>query len=144
MADEYAFQVYTTPQEVLRRAREQIARNHEQQQKALEGHAVPEAVIHGCDTTLSHLGLLSLPSELVDVIKDEVSRLALDHNRLPSLGGLSVRLHECTRLRYLVLRNNKLREFPTAVRTCISSEDATSPRLTVRRSFRCSLWSILT
>jgi len=115
MADGQVYDAAATDDEVLRKAREQIARNHEQQQTALGGQAVPDAVMHGCDTTLSHMGLTKLPSELIDVIKNETSRLALDHNRLPSLSGLSQRLHECTNLRYLVLRNNKLREFPREV-----------------------------
>lgn len=40
-------------------------------------------------------------------------RLALSHNQLSSL---PVRLSECTSLRYLNIRANKIREFPLSVR----------------------------
>lgn len=115
-SESHAFTAPATDQDVLRISRDQIARNREQHQQAFEGQTVPEEFIQPCDTTLSHMGLTSLPAELVDVIKNDTSRLALDHNRLPSLSGISLRLNECTKLRYLVLRNNKIREFPREVR----------------------------
>lgn len=100
---------------VLHKARDDIARFEELRQRALEGHQVPDVVNQGCDITLSHMGLTSLPPELIDIVKSEMSRLALDHNRLTTLSGLSARLGDCSRLRYLVMRNNQLREFPLPV-----------------------------
>jgi len=117
MADEYALQAAVSDEYLLRKAHDQIGRNREQRQRALEGHAIPDALInYTCDVTLSHQGLARLPEELVDVVKNDVTRLALDHNRLTGLSGLGPRITQCVRLRYLVLRNNKLKEFPMAVR----------------------------
>lgn len=100
---------------VLAKAREEVLRWHESNIRALDGAVVPESVRPGCDVTLSHMALSALPAELIDIIKDDVARLALDNNRLSGLSGLSLRLPECLRLRYLVMRNNQLREFPQAV-----------------------------
>jgi len=117
MADEYPVHAPVSDDYLLRRARDQIGRNREQRQRALEGHAIPDAVInYTCDVTLSHQGLARLPAELIDVVRNDVTRLALDHNRLTGLSGLGPRITECTKLRYLVLRNNKLKQFPVAVR----------------------------
>jgi len=117
MADEYALQAPVSDEYLLRKARDQIGRNREQRQRALEGYAIPDALtIYTCDVTLSHQGLARLPAELIDVVKNDVTRLALDHNRLTGLSGLGPRISQCLKLRYLVLRNNKLKEFPMAVR----------------------------
>jgi len=117
MADEYALQAPVSDEYLLRKAHDQIGRNREQRQRALEGHAIPDALInYTCDVTLSHQGLARLPAELIDVVRNDVTRLALDHNRLTGLSGLGPRITQCVKLRYLVLRNNKLREFPMAVR----------------------------
>lgn len=115
MADGAALFGPQSDSEVLAKAREEIAKYHDLNHRALDGVAVPESVRPGCDVTLSHMGLTTLPAELIDIVKNDVARLALDNNRLPSLSGLSPRFHECSRLRYLVMRNNQMREFPQAV-----------------------------
>lgn len=102
-------------EDVLQTARNEILRFHQLRNHALEGYAVPDAINAGCSIELGSRGLTSLPEELIDVIRNEAERLALDRNRLTSLSGLGPRFGECTRLRYLVLRNNHLREFPKAI-----------------------------
>lgn len=54
----------------------------------------------------------SIPLEAIELIKDEVERLALAHNQLTSLQDGFSGLH---RMRYLNLRANLLGEFPAVV-----------------------------
>jgi len=117
MADDAALSV--VDQGVLDTAAIEIQRYRELSKRAHAGFDVPEAIKGGCSIELGHRGLVRLPPELIDVIKDDADRLALDRNRLTSLSGLSVRFAECTRLRYLVMRNNSLREFPLTVRLVV-------------------------
>ena len=100
-----------TVEEVLTVARNQIAESHQ----VLDGVKVPEKIKQECSIDLAHKGLSSLPEELIDIIKDEASRLALNHNHLSGLSAIGMRFSECTRLRYLVLRQNELRVFPEPV-----------------------------
>lgn len=102
-------------EDLVKTARNEIHRFHQLRNHALEGYAVPDSVTAGCSIELGSRALSSLPEELIDVIKNEADRLALDSNKLTSLSGLGPRFAECTRLRYLVLRNNSLREFPRAI-----------------------------
>jgi len=104
-----------TDQEVLAAAASEIQRFKELSQRAHAGHDVPESIKGGCSIELGHRGLTTLPPELVDLIKDDADRLALDRNRLTGLSGLAPRFAQCTRLRYLVMRNNSLRDFPLSV-----------------------------
>lgn len=63
----------------------------------------------------SRKDLESLPAELVDVIGQHADRLALGWNKLTGLSTLGPRLAEFTNLRYLVMRNNLLEDFPQPV-----------------------------
>jgi len=110
--------VSATDQEVIAAATSEVQRFKELRQRAHAGYDVPESVKGGCSIELGHRGLTTLPPELIDLIKDDADRLALDRNRLTGLSGLAPRFAECTRLRYLVMRNNCLREFPLSVRYC--------------------------
>lgn len=103
-------------QGVLETSRSEIQRYKELSARAHAGYDVPESIKGGCSIELGHRGLTRLPAELIDVIKDDADRLALDRNRLTGLSGLGPRFAECTRLRYLVMRNNSLRDFPLPVR----------------------------
>lgn len=71
--------------------------------------------LHNCDINLSRRNLRELGEELIDEMKDVVTRLALHRNHLTGLSGLGPRIQECTMLKYLVLRNNDIREFPRDV-----------------------------
>jgi hypothetical protein len=66
----------------------------------------------GITIDLGHRNIVRLPDEVIDVIRAEIERLALSHNLLSTL---PLRLTECTRLRYLNVRFNSLREFPEAI-----------------------------
>lgn len=116
MADDHP--LLATDQEVLATAASEVQRFKELSHRAHAGYDVPESIKGGCSIELGHRGLTRLPSELINIIKDDADRLALDRNRLTSLSGLAPRFAECTRLRYLVMRNNSLREFPSSVRLC--------------------------
>ena len=63
----------------------------------------------------SRRDLETLPVELVDVIGQHAERLALGWNRLTDLSTFGVRFGEFTSLKYLVMRNNLLHEFPEPV-----------------------------
>ncbi|EEB05311.1 leucine-rich repeat protein Sog2 [Schizosaccharomyces japonicus yFS275] len=58
---------------------------------------------------LSHLRLFELPYEQVERVKSRIARLALGHN---SISHLSSHMTDFTRLRYLNIRSNHIREFP--------------------------------
>lgn len=68
------------------------------------------------DMDLGSKQISDLPEELIDIIKTDVTRLNLGRNHLTGLSGLSSRIHECTNLKYLVLKRNKIKEFPRPVR----------------------------
>lgn len=108
-------------EELLQSARQQLANSRNQPEAAapdVDGSPpAPAHVVH-FDVDLSNRGISELPEELIDVIKDEVNRLALRRNHLTGLSGLSPRISECTNLKYLVLKRNKIREFPPAVGHC--------------------------
>ncbi|EPY51115.1 leucine-rich repeat protein Sog2 [Schizosaccharomyces cryophilus OY26] len=58
---------------------------------------------------LSHLNLREIPYTQLEKIQDRISRLALGHNLLRSIGPEILKF---TRLRYLNIRANAFREFP--------------------------------
>ncbi|TDZ68019.1 Leucine-rich repeat-containing protein sog2 [Colletotrichum trifolii] len=82
---------------------------HENESQAAEASAVSNELKPGVTIDLSRKGIQRLPDEVVDIIKNELERLALSHNQVNSFPA---RFSECTSLRYLNVRNNQIREFP--------------------------------
>ncbi|KAI1493114.1 RAM signaling pathway protein [Biscogniauxia mediterranea] len=80
--------------------------------QAAEASGVSNELRPGVTIDLSRMSIQSLPDEVVDIIKNELERLALSHNKLTSFPA---RFAECTSLRYLNVRNNQIREFPLAL-----------------------------
>lgn len=74
----------------------------------------------GVTVDLCHKKIIILPEEVIDIIKDEIERLAISHN---ALSGFSAKLAECKRLRYLNGRYNNLREIPSPVSIQDMKED---------------------
>lgn len=66
----------------------------------------------GITIDLSHKNIGVFPEEVVDIIKRELERLALSHNKITTF---PTRLAECQLLRYINIRNNAMREFPIAI-----------------------------
>ncbi|KAI0181292.1 RAM signaling pathway protein-domain-containing protein [Hypoxylon sp. FL1284] len=84
----------------------------ENETQAAEASGVSTQLKPGVTIDLSRRNIQILPDEVVDIIKNELERLALSHNRLSSL---PTRFSECTHLRYLNLRSNLLKEFPSSL-----------------------------
>lgn len=84
----------------------------ETQNQAAEASGVSNELKPGLTIDLSRKNIVKLPEEVVDIIKNELERLALSHNGLQSFPP---RFSECTSLRYLNVRNNKIKEFPLPV-----------------------------
>jgi hypothetical protein len=81
----------------------------------------------GLTLDLSHKGIQEIPEEVIDTINrveryyavqyheykaDYFARLALSHNQINTLPS---RFSECSSLRYLNIRNNRIRKFPLVV-----------------------------
>ncbi|KAM0330721.1 hypothetical protein ACHAQA_003673 [Verticillium albo-atrum] len=92
---------------LAREAMQKALRENESQ--AAEASAVSNDLKPGVTIDLSRKGIQKLPEEVVDIIKNELERLALSHNQVASFPS---RFAECTSLRYLNVRNNQIREFP--------------------------------
>ncbi|KAF2840745.1 hypothetical protein M501DRAFT_930430 [Patellaria atrata CBS 101060] len=73
----------------------------------------------GITIDLGHRYIKKLPDEVIDIIKDEIERLALSHN---SITSFPLKIGECTRLRYLNVRYNFFREFPKEILALTSLE----------------------
>ncbi|KAK3314629.1 RAM signaling pathway protein-domain-containing protein [Apodospora peruviana] len=101
-----------TSNQVLALAREAMRAAHENEAKAAEASGVSDTLKPGLTIDLSRRKIQKLPDEIVDVIKDELERLALSHNFLESFPA---RFAECTSLRYLNVRQNRIKEFPMAL-----------------------------
>lgn len=90
-----------------------IALVKEAMDNALEQHRTQAGeasdLVTGVTIDLSRKNIQKLPDEIVDIIKNELERLALSHN---SLSTFPLRFSECTSLRYLNVRYNQIREFP--------------------------------
>ncbi|KAL2755474.1 hypothetical protein ACRALDRAFT_2058911 [Sodiomyces alcalophilus JCM 7366] len=99
-------QVIASAREAMKRALE------ETETQAAEASAVSTELKPGVTIDLSRKGIQTLPEEVVDIIKNELERLALSHNQISSF---PMRFAECTSLRYLNVRNNQFREFPLAL-----------------------------
>ncbi|KAK4242212.1 RAM signaling pathway protein-domain-containing protein [Achaetomium macrosporum] len=101
-----------SPNQVLALAREAMRTAHENEAKAAEASGVSNTLKPGLTIDLSRKKIQTLPEEIVDIIKDELERLALSHNYLQTLPA---RFSECTSLRYLNVRQNRIKEFPLAL-----------------------------
>ncbi|KAI1343907.1 RAM signaling pathway protein [Xylariaceae sp. FL0016] len=80
--------------------------------QAAEASGVSTDLKPGVTIDLSRMNIQTLPEEVVDIIKDQLERLALSHNKLSSFPSS---FSECTSLRYLNVRNNHIREFPLSL-----------------------------
>ncbi|KAK3986646.1 RAM signaling pathway protein-domain-containing protein [Cladorrhinum sp. PSN332] len=98
--------------QVLALAREAMRAAHENEAKAAVASGVNDTLKSGLTVDLSRKRIQKLPEEIVDIIKDELERLALSHNKLESFPA---RFSECTSLRYLNVRQNRIKEFPLAL-----------------------------
>ncbi|KAK4148432.1 RAM signaling pathway protein-domain-containing protein [Chaetomidium leptoderma] len=98
-----------SPNQVLALAREAMLTAHENEAKPPEASGVSNTLKPGLTIDLSRKRIQTLPEEVVDIIKDELERLALSHNYLQTFPA---RLSECTSLRYLNVRQNRIKEFP--------------------------------
>ncbi|KAH6851127.1 RAM signaling pathway protein-domain-containing protein [Chaetomium sp. MPI-CAGE-AT-0009] len=87
-----------SPNQVLAVAREAMRAAHENEAKAAEASGVSNTLKPGLTIDLSRKKIQMLPEEIVDVIKDELERFS-----------------ECTSLRYLNVRQNRIKEFPLAL-----------------------------
>ncbi|KAL2116457.1 hypothetical protein VTJ04DRAFT_8625 [Mycothermus thermophilus] len=101
-----------SPSQVLALAREAMRAAHENEAKAAEASGVGNTLKPGLTIDLSRKKIQTLPEEIVDIIKDELERLALSHNYLQTFPA---RFAECTSLRYLNVRQNRIKEFPLAL-----------------------------
>ncbi|KXX82287.1 Leucine-rich repeat-containing protein sog2 [Madurella mycetomatis] len=103
----------TSPGQVLALAREAMRAARENEAKAAEASGVSNTLKtglgYGLTIDLSRKRIQKLPEEIVEIIKDELERLALSHN---SLQTFPARISECTSLRYINVRQNKFKEFP--------------------------------
>ncbi|KAI1825429.1 RAM signaling pathway protein [Xylaria intraflava] len=84
----------------------------ENEHRVAETSGVSNELKPGVTIDLSQHKIQHLPEEVVDIIKNELERLALSHNRLTSFPA---RFSECTTLRYLNVRYNHIQEFPLAL-----------------------------
>ncbi|KAI2775833.1 RAM signaling pathway protein-domain-containing protein [Daldinia loculata] len=84
----------------------------ENETQAAEASGVSTELKPGVTIDLSRRNIQALPDEVVDIIKNELERLALSHNKLSTLPA---RFSECTHLRYLNLRANQIKEFPLSL-----------------------------
>ncbi|GAP83704.2 putative RAM signaling pathway protein [Rosellinia necatrix] len=99
--------------QVINLARERMtAALRDNESQAAEASTVSNDLKPGVTIDLSRLNIQNLPDEVVDIIKNELERLALSHNKLTSF---PVRFSECTSLRYLNVRNNRIERFPLAL-----------------------------
>ncbi|KAK0706955.1 RAM signaling pathway protein [Lasiosphaeria miniovina] len=98
--------------QVIALAREAMKVAHDNEAKAAEASGVSNSLKPGLTIDLSRKKILKLPDEIVDVIKDELERLALSHNYLQTF---PTRFAECTSIRYLNVRQNRIKEFPLAL-----------------------------
>ncbi|KAI0025618.1 RAM signaling pathway protein [Xylariomycetidae sp. FL0641] len=99
-----------SPAQVVALAKEKMeSALMDNESQAAEASGVSNELKPGVTIDLSRKNIQSLPEEVVDIIKNELERLALSHNKLTSFPA---RFSECTSLRYLNVRNNYIREFP--------------------------------
>lgn len=98
------------PSQVIALARDAMRKAlDENETQAAEASGVSSDLKPGVTVNLSHKNIQKLPDEVVDIIKDQLERLALSHNKLTAFPA---RFSECTSLRYLNVRNNRITDFP--------------------------------
>ncbi|KFA74642.1 hypothetical protein S40288_03203 [Stachybotrys chartarum IBT 40288] len=95
--------------QVISLAREAMRQALESENQAADSSTIGTGLKTGVTIDLSRKNIQKLPEEVVDIVKNELERLALSHNQLTSLPA---RFSECTSLRYLNIRGNQLKEFP--------------------------------
>ncbi|KAF2399051.1 hypothetical protein EJ06DRAFT_68924 [Trichodelitschia bisporula] len=105
--------------DVISLAREAFEASRKVLRQAGDGSASSEMQQPGITVDLGHKNIARLPDEVIDIIKDEIERLAIAHNMLFSFPP---RLAECKRLRYLNVRYNALTELPKPVLELASLE----------------------
>ncbi|ATY59151.1 RAM signaling SOG2 [Cordyceps militaris] len=98
-----------TPAQVISLARDAMRMALESEGQTVEASSAGTGLKSGVTVDLSRKSIQKLPEEVVDIVKDELERLALSHNQL---SALPVRFSECTSLRYLNIRGNLIKEFP--------------------------------
>ncbi|RFU27798.1 hypothetical protein B7463_g8535, partial [Scytalidium lignicola] len=98
--------------EVVELARQALKVALEENESKVADGGVTSDLKPGVTIDLSHKNIQKFPEEVIDVIKDEIERLALSHNQIFSFPA---RFSECTSLRYLNVRSNLIREFPQAI-----------------------------
>jgi hypothetical protein len=100
------------PAQVIGLAREAMRHALESETQAAEANAVTGGIKTGVTIDMSRKNIHKLPEEVVDIVKNELERLALSHNQISTLPA---RFSECTSLRYLNIRGNQIKEFPMAL-----------------------------
>ncbi|KAH8821176.1 RAM signaling pathway protein-domain-containing protein [Xylogone sp. PMI_703] len=98
--------------EVVELARQALKIALEENESKVADGGVSSDLKPGVTIDLSHKNIQRFPEEVIDVIKNEIERLALSHNQISSFPA---RFSECTSLRYLNVRNNLIREFPPVI-----------------------------
>ncbi|KAI1077276.1 hypothetical protein F5B20DRAFT_279626 [Whalleya microplaca] len=88
-----------------------LAKNAMRDAMELSSRQDPE-LNSGVTIDLSRRNIEEVPDEFVDIIKDDLERLALSYNKIQSL---PLRFAECACLRYLNIRGNRITIFPPAL-----------------------------
>lgn len=96
--------------------------------KEKKGNVAPSSAIDTMD--LCHRKIQKLPEEMVDIIKDDVVRLALGYNFITALPNSFMDL---SKLRYLNVRANLMSTFPTVLCSLPSLEILDMSRNKIRR-----------
>ncbi|KAI6781813.1 Leucine-rich repeat-containing protein-like protein [Emericellopsis cladophorae] len=94
---------------VIALARDAMRNALENENQAAEAGTVDANLKPGVTVDLSRRSIDVIPDEVVDIMKDQLERLALSHNQLTTVPS---RFSECTSLRYLNIRANSISEFP--------------------------------
>ncbi|KAI9701586.1 MAG: RAM signaling network component [Candelina mexicana] len=98
--------------QVIALAQQAVAAARQETQRSVNGAgSVNGSIRPGLTIDLGHKNIQRIPEEVVYIIKDEIERLALPHNQI---WAFPHKFSYCTRLRYLNVRSNTLREFPRA------------------------------
>ncbi|KAI9697537.1 MAG: RAM signaling network component [Bogoriella megaspora] len=101
-----------TTARVIDLVKEIIDRDYPDWQKNSVEHSQLSSEATGWTIDLSHHDLRILPEGVVDILGENVRRLAIGHNRLVSIPA---RLADCQNLRYFNARNNDIHTFPEAL-----------------------------
>ncbi|KAH8882743.1 hypothetical protein GQ53DRAFT_665329 [Thozetella sp. PMI_491] len=103
------------PEQVVKLTREAMSKalaNEANRASEAEANAIQGDTLTlrpGVTIDLRRQAIPLLPEEVVDIIKDKLERLALNHN---SISSFPARFAECTALRHVAARNNALEAFP--------------------------------